>query len=313
MCTFNEATQNIADSLRENAPIIGIIFGVGTLIASGVVASIAARKVDPILDEHKEELERIKKAKEEGTIDEKSASKQVGKAYVKTAGKVALKFAPAIGMALAGSVLVFNGWHIEHERYLNEHDKFMTVSAALTATYADFAAYRERARARFGPEVDNELMYGMEKEEVEETFVDEKGKTKTKKKEVTKAENAGDLGYGVYAKWFKEGSSDAWVNDPDMNQTFVKACEKAANEKLLIEGKLVVNDIYDILGLVDENGQPIRTKAGQVMGWINDPSKVYQIEFGIFEPVNNDFVRGDSPNCLICPIPEGNIWELMED
>lgn len=313
MCTFNEATQNIADSLRENAPIIGIIFGVGTLIASGVVASMAARKVDPILDEHKEELEKIKKAKEDGTIDEKAASKQVGKTYVRTTGKIALKFAPAIGMALAGSVLVFNGWHIEHERYLDANNKYMTVSAALTATYADFMAYRDRARARFGPEVDNELMYGMEKEEVEETFVDEKGKTKTKKKEVTKADNAGKPGFGIYAKWFDEKGSDAWVNDPDMNMTFVKSCEETANNKLLCDGYLFVNDIYEILGLRDELGQPLRTQAGQLMGWINDPSKIHQIELGIHETVNNDFVRGDSPNCLICPIPEGNVWELMDE
>ena len=80
------------------------------------------------------------------------------------------------------------------------------------------------------------------------------------------------------------------------------------------EGKhITVNDVYEEIGLKDELDQPIKTKAGQVMGWINDPSKVHQIVLGVHEPINADFVNGNTPDCLICPIPEDNVWELLND
>lgn len=313
MCTFSEATANIASSLRNNAPVIGVIFGVGTLIGSGVMACVATKKSEDILEDHKELLAEIKAAKEKGAIDEKTASKEIGRCYGRTAWKLFRKFAPAIGMAVIGSALVFSGYHSEHMRYLDTKDKLATTSAALAATFADFSAYRERTRERFGPEVDNELMYDIRKEEVEETVVDGKGKEKTKKHEENTIGNVGTPGCGVYAKWFNSESSSAWMNDSEMNLNYLLGCQQRANTELKVQGTLTINDIYDIVGLQDEFGQPLKTKAGQVMGYINDPAKINQIDFGIYEPVNADFINGKSKDCLICPMPEGNVWEMLDD
>lgn len=313
MCTFSEATSNVADGLRQNAPVIGIIFGIGALIASGVAAAVASRKADDILDDHKELLEEIKEAKEEGAIEEKVASKEIARCYGQTAWKLFRRFAPAIGLAVVGSALIIAAYKCEHTRMLEEHDKYLGASAALSAALADFKGYRERVVDRFGEEIDNELLYDIKKEEVEEKITDEKGKEKTVKKEVLNAENAGKAGCGYYAKWFKKDTSAEWVNSAEMNKVTVEMAELEANQRLEIKGMLTVNDVHDILRMLDEYGQPLRTKAGQIMGWVYDPEKAHQIEFGLENPINEDASNGKSTDWLITLNPEGPVYELMAE
>ena len=313
MSTFNEATLEVANTLRKDAPVIGIIFGIGTLIGSGVVAAMSARKSDKVLTAHKYEIKDIKEARKAGSIDEKTEKKEITRQYGRTAWELFKQFAPAIGMAVAGSALIWLAYKCEHTRYLEEHDKFMAASAALASTIADFNGYRERTRARFGEEVDNELLYDIQTEVVEEEVTDSKGKTKTVKKTVQNLDNAGLPGYGVYAKWFKKGC-DPWENNAEMNKYTLQCIEERANEILKRDGKLSVNDIYEMCGIKDEFDQPLKTKAGQVMGWIYNPEgSDHQIDLGIFEPVNKRFVNKEVTDCLINPMPEDNIWELLEE
>lgn len=313
MCTLNEATMQVASEFKENAPLIGIIFGVGSLIASGVVAAVSARKVDKILDDHKDHLSDIKKAKENKTIDEKTASREVAKCYGHTAWKMFRAFAPSVTLAVVGCTSIGWGYSVEHSRLIDTREKLATTSAVLASTFSDFRGYRERTRARFGPEVDNELMYDIHKEEVEETVVDKKGNEKVVKKKETVMGPVGTPGFDIYAQWFNKDTSHAWNNNYELNKVYLMEIEDIVNDMLTVRGHLTVNDIYAEIGLKDEFDQPLRTKAGQVMGWINDPSKIRQIDFGMHEPINQDFWNGKSPNCLIIPIPEGNIWELLKD
>lgn len=313
MCTFNEATLNVANDIRESAPIISIIVGVTTVIASGIVAAVSTRKIDDILDDHKIELSTIKKLKETKKITEKEASKQTGMCYMHTFGRMALNYAPAIGMAVLGTSLIGYGYTLEHQRLVSTRDQLAATTATLSGVVADFNAYRQRTRERFGEEVDNELMYGYSKSKEEVIEIDEKGKEKKVKKEVTHVGNVGEPGYGIYAKWYNQDSCNSWVNDPEMNLDYILQVENVLNKKLLVEGVLCVNDVYEELGMKDEFDQPLKTKAGQVMGWINDPNQLHQIVLGVHEPVNADFLNKKTPNCLICPIPEGNVWELLSD
>ena len=313
MCTFNEAVTDIANDIRESSPVIAIAFGVGALIASSIASAVAMKKSEDILDSHRDLILEIKEAKENKAIDEKTASKEIGKAYMRTVGKLALKFAPALALTLLGISLIGTGYSIEHGRLLDTKDQLACTTATLAATVADFKGYRERARARFGEEVDNELMYDIRRETVEETITDAKGREKTVKKEVVRTGDIGEPGYGIYAKWFNKDSCNGWVNNAEMNRYYIQDVEDVLNKRLNVEGVLTVNDVYEEIGLKDELDQPIKTKAGQVMGWINDPSKVHQIVLGVHEPINADFVNGNTPDCLICPIPEDNVWELLND
>lgn len=313
MSTFNEAVLDVANDIRESAPVISIAVGVITLVASGIVAAVSTRKIDDILDEHQFELATIKDMKETGEITEKEASKQTGMRYMHTFGRMILNYAPAVTLGVIGTSLIGLGYSWEHQRLVDTKDQLAVMTATASGLAADLNAYRMRARERFGEEVDNELMYGYSKTKEEVTEVNEKGKEKKVKKEVTHIGDVGNPGYGVYAKWFNKDSCNGWENDAEMNLYYIQSVEDVLNRKLNVEGVLCVNDVYKELEMKDEFGQPLKTKAGQVMGWINDPAKIHQIVLGIHEPVNADFLNKRTTDCLICPIPEGNVWELLND
>lgn len=314
MTSFNDATAAVANSIRESSPIISLVVGVGALISAGVVACIATRKSEEILDEHKEKVDSIKKAKEEGKIDEKAASRQIGKTYLSTAGKVAIKMVPAVALAILGTTSIGYGYHVEHTRLLTAKDNLATMGTVLAGMTADFNAYRSRTRDRFGEEVDNEIMYDIHKEKIEEVVVNEKGKEKKVKREVTSIGDVGTPGFEMYSRWFKKDSSKAWVNDAEMNKLFIVTVQHKLNVKLCVEGVVTVNDIYKELGLNDQYERPMKSKAGQIMGYIWDPEGTdTQISLGLEEPVNQEFVNGNTPDFLICLRPEGQVWELLED
>lgn len=313
MSTFNEATLEIANDIRESAPIIGIAVGVITLVASGIVAAVSTRNIDDILDDHNDRLISIKEMKESKEITEKEASKQTGMCYMHTFGRMAINYIPAVTLGIVGTSLIGFGYSLEHQRLIDTKDQLAVMTATASGLAADFNAYRMRARERYGEEVDNELMYGYSKTKEEVTEINEKGKDKKVKKEVVHIGDVGEPGYGIYAKWFNRSSCNGWKNDAEMNLYFLQSVEDVLNKRLNVEGVLTVNDIYEEIGLKDEFDQPIKTKAGQVMGWINDPERIHQIVLGIHEPINSDFVNGTTPDCLICPIPEDNVWELLND
>lgn len=313
MCTFSEATQHIADSIREDAPLIGVISGIGLLFTAGVVAAVSARKTNDILDSHSDLLEDIKESAKNEEITVKEEKKKIAKAYGQCAWKMFRQFAPALAIAGLGTFLILKGYHVEHERFLEEHDKYISASAALATEIAAFKGYRERTRARFGDQVDNELMYDIKRETVEETVVDEKGKEKKVKKEVITT-NVDNNDCSMYARWYNQENSWNWVNDSEMNEFNLEAYEREANRQLALNGKYTVNDLYNLLGFKDETGAPLRTKAGQVMGWVYDPEGTdTQIILGLDNEINADFRAHKTKNCLICVEPEGNIWELLDD
>ena len=70
-----------------------------------------------------------------------------------------------------------------------------------------------------------------------------------------------------------------WTKDETRNKTFLLQQQNYANEKLKFRGYLFLNDVLDMLGIP-------RTRAGQVVGWIYDPSNTEIdsfVDFGLYQ------------------------------
>ena len=182
----------------------------------------------------------------------------------------------------------------------------MALAAAYATVDKGFKEYRERVVERFGEAVDHELRYNIKAKEIEETVVDEKGKEKKVKKKVNVA-NINE--YSDYARWF-DSSNPNWEETPDYNLMFLKAQQKYANDKLIAEGRLFLNDVYEALGIP-------KTKAGQIVGWVYDPSNPdidSLVDFGIFDCHKENarnFVNGVEPAILLDFNCDGNVWDSM--
>ena len=158
------------------------------------------------------------------------------------------------------------------------------------------------------------MRYGIKKEKKE------KDGKKTKEEIVVGCDEHELSGY---ARYFNENNMH-WSEDPQYNMMFLRQNQNWANDKLISQGYLYLNDVYDALGFP-------KTKAGQVVGWVYDPNNNEHgdnyVDFGIYdlnvkgyrdEMANDtiaeetqDFVNGYRNSILLDFNVDGNIWETM--
>lgn len=289
--------------LRQYSPEILVVAGVIGTVVSAVMAYKATTKVNDILEQHKEDVEKIHTvAKDEKYADEYTESdmkKDLTIVYAQTALKFAKLYGPAVllgGLSITG-ILTSN--NILRKRNI-------AIATAYAALDKSFKGYRERLTERYGETVDRELKYGIKAQKIEETVVDENGKTKKTKTIVPVVENEKN---SVYARFFDETNPN-WEKNPDYNLMFLRAQENYANQRLRADGYLFLNDVYESLGIP-------KCSIGQVVGWIYDPEDQNadcHVSFGIYDlyrAVNRDFVNGFEPAILLDFNVDGVMWDKI--
>ena len=299
MSKVSGTLNKVGFSLKKHSPEILVAAGVVGTVVSTVMACRATTKIDTILDETKEQLDKIHEYSENPDMAEKynaeDAKKDTGVVYAHAGVKLAKLYAPAVGLGILslGSILASN--NILRKR-----------NAALAAAYAvvdrSFKEYRDRVVERFGEEVDHQLRYNIKATEVEETVIDEKGKEKKVKKTIEVA----DPNASEYVKYFTK-SNPYWENNPEYVEMFLRSQQNYANDKLKATGHLTLNDVYDMLGFHD-------SKAGMVVGWIYDldhPNGDNYVEFDVKKVHLPDEQGGYEEAYAIDFNVDGNIYNEM--
>ena len=305
---MNKATRamyKVGFKLKKHSPEILVVGGVVSMVAGGVFACKATLKVNEVIDETKENIEKIHVATERGytdagedyTLDD--SKKDLTITYVQTGVKLIKIYAPAIAFTGLGIAGILKGHNILNTRNA-------ALAAAYTAVDNSFKKYRKNVVDRFGKELDNELRYNLKQKEVEEVVVKEDGTEEVVKKTVTVG-NPKDM--SEFAFCFDE-TCLGWCRDAEYNKKFLLDVQRFANQKLAEEGHLFLNDVLDMLGAQ-------KTKAGQIVGWMYDKDRGGDgfIDFGIFDLYDEQkraFVNGYEKSIWIDPNVDGNIWELMK-
>lgn len=281
-----------------------ILAGVGVVgvVGSLVLACKATTKLSDVLEESKEQLDKIKEVAAGPAYEEKysqdDAKKDTTITYVQTAMKVTKLYAPSVILCASSLGCLLASNNILKKRNAALSAAYMTVDKA-------FKEYRKRVADRFGEEVEKEIRYNIKAEEI--TKVDEDGNEVT---ETVKVMDGTDdpNSYSDYARFFDE-SCAAWQNDAEYNLTFLKAQQQYTNDLLKARGRLFLNEVYRMLG-IDE------TKAGQVVGWVYNPDNPTGdnfVDFGIYNMQRERvraFVNGYEPNILLDFNVDGVIWDL---
>ena len=281
-----------------------ILAGVGVVgvVGSLVMAFKATTKLSDVLEESKEQLDKIKEVAADPAYEEKysqdDAKKDTTITYVQTAMKVTKLYAPSVILCASSLGCLLASNNILKKRNAALSAAYMTVDKS-------FKEYRKRVADRFGEEVEKEIRYNIKAEEI--TKVDEDGNEVT---ETVKVMDGTDdpNSYSDYARFFDE-SCAAWQNDAEYNLTFLKAQQQYANDLLKARGRLFLNEVYRMLG-IDE------TKAGQVVGWVYNPDNPTGdnfVDFGIYNMQRERvraFVNGYEPNILLDFNVDGVIWDL---
>jgi hypothetical protein len=254
-----------------------ILFGAGIVgvVATAVLASKATLKVEGVLDDHAKTLMTIKTVEHENYNDD-DREKDTVVLYIQTAMKLTKLYAPAVTIGLLSIACLTGSHHIMSQRNAG-------LMAAYSALEKGFNKYRERVVADLGTDKDREYRYGTETRE----FVEETDEGPV----VTREERIADIGdRSVYARLFGKETSASWNPHAEYNIMFLRAQQNYLNDKLRARGHVLLNDVYDALGLD-------RTKEGTVVGWVwGSKDGDNYIDFGIFDkemqPQHFDFFTG---------------------
>lgn len=302
--TFNK----VGFKFKQYSPEILVVAGIAGVVTSAVMACKATTKAGAIMDELKNNMDKIHEVAAsvpEERYSEADKQKDTTIVYAQTAIKFVKLYGPsvALGALSIASIVASN-------RILTKRN------VALTAAYATidkgFKEYRSRVIERFGEELDRELKYNIRAKEIEEIVVDEKGKEKVVKKTLNVAEPSI---YSDYSRVFDE-SCRGWEKDPELNLFFVRQVQNWANERLKSKGYLYLNEVYEMFGIP-------KTKAGHVVGWVYDeknPIGDNYVDFGIYDvytenPTVNErrsaFVNGYERNIILDFNVDGDIYKLL--
>lgn len=307
MASVSRSLYKVGFKLKKHSPEILIVAGVIGIVTSTVMACKAATKVNDIVDETKDMVDKIHDAVEnkKHTSDgdeytQEVANKDLTIVYAQTGLKFVKLYGPSVAIGIASIGCIVGSNHILRKRNI-------ALAAALTAMETSFKEYRGRLIDRFGKDLDRELRFGIKAKEVEEKVVDEKGKETT----VTKTVEVVDPNaiHSIYSVVFCEGNS-GWTRNAELNKVFLIQQQNYANDKLKLNGVLTLNEVYDMIGAP-------RTAYGQIAGWVyTDDSSIGDnfVDFGIFD-VNNekacDFVNGYEKSIILDFNCIGNILEYI--
>lgn len=273
---------------RKHSPTILFAAGAVGVVATVVLACKATLKLEEVLEEAQDDLERAREL-QSPKYTEEDRQKDVVLIYVRTGAKLVKLYGPAFILG-ALSVAALTGSHI----ILNK--RYLGVTAAYAGLDKAFRQYRERVIGELGKDKDDEFRYGVR----EMDFVDE-----TEEGAVVKtARRAGLIHASPYARWFDEGSS-CWSPQPGYNVYFLKTQMSIFNDMLKARGHLFLNEVYDGLGLK-------RSREGAQVGWILGNGDDY-VDFGIFNDNQGmrDFVGGWNKAVLLDFNVDGIIYDKI--
>lgn len=292
---------------KKHSPEILAVTGVVGIVTSAVMACKATTKVNDIVDEAKETIDKIHESVGKGlhTSDGEEYTEEIAKkdltiTYVQTGLKFVKLYGPSVALGVASIGCMLGSNHILRKRNI-------ALAAALTNVATSFKEYRGRLVDRFGKDLDRELRFGIKAKEVEETVVDEDGKETTVKKTVEVVDP--NTAHSMYSIVFCEGNT-GWTRNAELNKVFLIQQQNWANDKLKMNGILTLNEVYDMVGAP-------RTAYGQIAGWVyTDDNSIGDnfVDFGIFD-VNNekacDFVNGREKSIILDFNCIGNILDYI--
>ena len=257
--------------LKANAPTIMVVGGVASMGVGTVLASIKTLKIEEVLENRVEDLEKIQAGRElelEGYTDDLARADRI-KVYSRISFDLAKLYAVPGVFLIGGGALVFGGHRILVQRNA-------TLAIAYTGLSKAFDAYRERVRKSIGEEAEASIRHG--------------GIISMKDGKVVDGKIIGEVDFeghtDLYNRVFEQGASESWQNDLGVNKMFLHQQNRFAQELLIRRGYLYLSEVYLALGFPESD-------ISRVVGWKvkknADGSKDFPVvDFGLDTPYFDD-------------------------
>ena len=260
MVVVKSATK-VGNLMNQYSPEICIVAGIvggGLTVGLACKATLKSKEVKDFVEESKDYIDDVLNEIKEGNIpsekyNEDDARDDIKKLYSHQIRENIKIWSPVTVVGIGSAVSILCGYGIIKKR-----------NAAIVAAYEvldiSFKKYRKRVVDELGEEADHRFFTGTGIKKIKREVEDEDGNV-VKKKVDTVVMDDGPNGYAIL--FDKNLGSIYNTNNLMINLNFLKMREDDANRILNIEGVLLLNDVYKMLG-----ASP--TEAGAVVGWRKD-------------------------------------------
>lgn len=273
--------------MKKNSPELLIATSIVGSVSSIALAIKATLKVEPVMKKANKEITEIKtKMNDDNLIANeqysvKQGKQELAKAYAKTAWELTKLYGPS---TLALSLSIFT--------MLNSHKIMKNRTASLAAAYTTvqtaYSNYRERVKDAIGEEKEIDIYRNRYKENQEVIVVDKKtGEEKVVTRKIKTPHMDPDSDF-VYI--FDMANPNFTPNSGRLNIEWLLMTEKFLNNKLVAQGYLFLNDVYEALGVDPGIVGESKMQASRVLGWLydtNNPNGDNYVSFGIADPLGN--------------------------
>lgn len=292
--------------LKKNSPEILLGIGIVGFVGTVVAACSATLRADEVLDFHKKKMKDIHDAKEiadqnpeeELDYDNNLYRQDIAFQYLKTTGKMAKLYAPAIALGTLSLTCILVSRNIMQKRYLG-------VVAAYNGLSAAFDQYRKRVRDEYGEDLDKHFRYGTTYDTLTEIGKDEDGKKTKNKVDVENTDSSMITPDDDSCRFF-DSTNPNWDKNPQFSMMFLRGQQNILNDILHTRGHVFLNEVYDALGFP-------HTPQGAVLGWIDGEGDDC-IDFGLYDQNKENvrrFVNGLDNVILLEFNHDGVIWDRI--
>lgn len=316
---IQKLANSVLNKLEENSPYI--LFGIGVIAAIGAVAEAvhATTKLEAIVDDRNDKLEKVNKHFDEKVAEDEGNAQVIDQERIKEIKKINRSFTWSCVKLYAPTGLIFitsmasfgSSMYIIHNWYTGACATISTLSKA-------FESYRDRVREEENGDIkDYAYLHGLQLEEVEETVEDpETGK----KKKVKKLQAVGTPS-GLYSYRFERydsqndtGSIEWEPNGNTYSMPYILSVIDHRQKQLEIGKRVWLTDILEDLGF----GQNVAQAGDRFAGWAPGDIILCGLEdiggADILSKDVEDYLYGNSPDVTLTFNPRPNLYaEVYED
>jgi len=237
--------------LKRKSPEICLVAGTLAIITGTVMAcKVSFEKAPKVAEVHKKNMEKINNQ----DLTEEQKRRATAKIFLDTCISAGKLYAIPVALEITGLGL----HHATYKIQKVENQRLAAYAASISAA---FASYREFIRELYGEDADFRALHGIREEVIEVEETDENGKTRKKKKKVPVA----TAKESPYLRYFTK-SNNEWKGTDDLNELFFRSTEAWANDKLRINGRLTLEELFRAFNFKIDPKDPMCLGVG----WIYD-------------------------------------------
>ena len=300
---------------KKHAPELMIGAGIAGFGATIYETVKATNKTNEVLEEKEAALASIETVRDNCSDEEYSYAAydhDIKEANRRARWGIVRAWAPVATLGGASVISILGGYRVLNGRYV-------ATAAAYKVLENGFDRYRGNVIEKFGKDVDYEMLHTIKAEELAKAREEQeknRGIEADNKRKKFRKKRKSTAYSDIYSCIFDE-YSDRWQRYWNGQQVlnFLQVCENELNDLLMLRGHVMLNDVYDKLGME-------RTAEGCVVGWIRSAHTRMDIQnrnaIQIVSNIPEEEIRrilGVHHNCdiqvHIHPNPDGLIYNMV--